>query len=383
MSSRPPTTKRVAGSKTHLFHSPLPITEILSNSNHLRIPAPPTYTRTKDPSTAIQLSPNTFVTILAPEVFLEPPTIRQSISNPIPLAMVDSVGESLPLRLVLPFLMIVIGSEKCKSNHLPPDLPGQGVAMMPSHLSNQDRHTPISLLQMISRLQVHRNRRHNLPIRINISITLYPLNLRNTTATETVNHTRGRTIPYNEMSPITMSPLSPTSTRYLFHLPGLRDLHPSKHSPFLVARNEEFIITRGWVPRRTSIVIGLKGIPLCIPYTTTGTETETGMHKLYPSTFPPPVRNKFLDACPPLRLRGIVGTRAQLRARMSRLNWWDQGSTLLSEGPIPQGLLLGPTEAEEVGHPDQTREGTSNAIEVWMSTWMRTTVEGMSGASNA
>ena len=75
--SHPPTTKHVAGSRTRLFHSPLPINENPSSINRLIIPVPPTRSRTKDPLTAIQPLLNTFETIPALEVSLERPTIPQ------------------------------------------------------------------------------------------------------------------------------------------------------------------------------------------------------------------------------------------------------------------------------------------------------------------
>ena len=66
--------KLVAESKTHQFLSPLPTTENPNSNNHPRTHVRPTHIRTKDPSTVTQLSPNTFATIPAPEVFLVHPT---------------------------------------------------------------------------------------------------------------------------------------------------------------------------------------------------------------------------------------------------------------------------------------------------------------------
>ena len=199
----------------------------------------------------IQSSLNTFATILALEVFLERPTTCPSTTNPIPLPMVDSVGGSLPLLLAPHFRTIVIVTGSHKSSRRLPDPSGQEVAMIPSHLFNKPCHTPISLLPTISSLQVRRSRYHNLPTRTNTSITTYRTNLRSATARGTVDHTRGRTIPWNEMSPIT---LPPTPIPSPSHLPGLRDLHQFKHRPFPVARSEierEFTITRGSALRRT------------------------------------------------------------------------------------------------------------------------------------
>ena len=106
------------------------------------------------------------------------------------------------------------------------------------------------------------------------------------------------------------------------------------------------------------------------------------MDKLYLSMFRLLVRNRFPAAYPRPHLRGIVGTLARLPALTCRPSWWDQGNTLRSEGQIPRGLLLGLTEVAGVCLLGQAREGISNAIEVWMSTWTRTTAEGISGASN-
>ena len=250
MLSHPQTTKHVVESKTPQSHSHLLISENLNSNNHLRTPALPTYIWTKDPSTVIQLSPNTSVTILAPGAFLELPTMYQSITSSTPPTTVDTVEESLSLHL-LPFRTIVIVSENHRSSRLLPGPPGQGVVMMPSHLFNQGCHTPISLLPMTFCLRVHHCQRHSLLTRTNTSITTHPTNLRSATARGTIGHTRGRTIPWNEMSPTTMSPLPPTSTPYPFHLPGLRDLHPFKRRTFLAAPNEEFITIRGWALRRT------------------------------------------------------------------------------------------------------------------------------------
>lgn len=249
----PPTTKPVAGSKTRLYLFPLPITETLNSNNRPRAPVPPTHIRTKDPLTVIQLSQNTSVTILAPEVFLERPTTYQSITNLIPPATADSVGELFPLLLALPFRTIVIANENHRSSRRLPDPPDQGVHMIPSHLFNKGCHTPITLLQTISRLPVRHSRRHNLLTRTNTSTTIYPTNLRSATARETVDHSRGRTIPWNETNPITMSPLPPTTpcpSQFL----GPRDLHPFKHRPFLAARSEigrGFIIISDSALRRT------------------------------------------------------------------------------------------------------------------------------------
>ena len=242
--SRLLTTKHVAGSKTRLFHSPLPTTENLNYTNQLITPVPPTHSRTKDPLTAIQLLLNTFETILAPGAFLERPTILQLIMNPIPPPTAGSVGESRPLRLLLPFRTI--------NRHLL-GLPGQEVPMTPSPLSNQRCHTPISLLLMTSRLQVRHNHNHNHnPLsRNNTSATTRPMNLRSGTVTGTVDHTRGRTTLWSEMSLTTTLRLPPTNTPYQFHLPGHRDRRRSKRRVFLVVRNEEFTTIRGSVPRRT------------------------------------------------------------------------------------------------------------------------------------
>ena len=199
----------------------------------------------------IQPSPNTFGTILAPEVFLERPTTRRSTTNPIPLPMVDSVGESLLLLLVLHFRTIVIVTGNYKSSRRLPDPPGQEVATMPSHLFNKACHTPINLLPTISSLQVRRSHYLNPPTKTNTFITTCPTNLRSVTARGTVDHTRGRTIPWNEMNPIT---LPPTHTPSPSHLPGLRELHQFKHRPFPAGRSEierEFTITRGSALRRT------------------------------------------------------------------------------------------------------------------------------------
>ena len=249
----PPTTKHVAGFKTRLFLSPLPIPETFNSNNRLRTPARPTHIRTKDPSTVIQLWQNIFATILALEVFLERPTISQPTTNSIPPAMVDSVGGSFPLLLALPFRTIVIVSESYKSNRRLPDLPGQGVPMIPPHLSNQGYHTPISLLLTISRTRGRHSRRRNLLTRTNTPTTIYPTNPQNATVRGTLDHTRGHTIPRNEMSPIITVLLSPI-TPSLSHLPGLRDPHPFKPRPSPAARTEterDSTITRGWALRRT------------------------------------------------------------------------------------------------------------------------------------
>lgn len=247
--------KHVVESQTHLFRSPPPITGNFNSSNHPTTPARPTHIRTKEPSTAILLLRNIFVTILALEVFLERPTTYRSATNFTHPAMVDSVGESLPLRLALPpFHTIVIASENHKSSHLP-DLPGQEVPMIPVRLSNQGCHIPTNLPPTISRLRVCRRHRHSPPTRTNTSITTYPTNPRSATARETVDHIQGgRTILWNETSPTTMSPPRLINSPHPSHLPGPRDLHPSKHRAFPVARIEtgrEFIITRGSAPRRT------------------------------------------------------------------------------------------------------------------------------------
>jgi len=157
--------------------------------------------------------------------------------------MADNVGEFLPL-LVLHFRTIVIVTENHRSNPHPPDPPGQGVPMIPPHPSNQGCRTPISLLLMISHLQVLHNLRHNLLTRTNTFITTHPTNLRS--VRETVEHTRGHTILWNEMSPTTMSPPPPINFPYPSHPPGLRDLHPFKRRPFPSVRSgRDFIITRG------------------------------------------------------------------------------------------------------------------------------------------
>lgn len=240
--SRLLTTKHVAGSKTRLFHSPLPTIENPSCTNQLITPVPPTHSRTKDLLTAIQLLLNIFETILAPGAFLERPIILQLITNPIPPPTAGSVGESRPLRLLLPFRTI--------NRHLL-GLPGQEVPMTPFPLSNQRCHTPISLLLMKSRLQVRHNRNHNPLSRNNTSATTHPMNLRSGTVRRTVDHTRGRTTLWSEMSLTTTLRLPPTSTPYQFHLPGHQDQRRSKRRVFLVARNEEFTTIRGSVPRRT------------------------------------------------------------------------------------------------------------------------------------
>ena len=241
--SRLPTTKHVVGSKTHLFHSLLPITENPNSINHLITPIPPTHSRTRDPLTVIQLSLNTFETIPAPEVFPECPTIPQSITSPIPPATVGSVGESLPFRLVLPFHTI---------NRRLPDLLGQGVPMMPFLLFKPGCHSPISLLLMISRLRVRHNLSHNLLIRNNTSATIHPTNLRSGTVKGTIDHTRGRMTLWSEMSLTTLPRLPPTNMPYQFHPPGLRDLYRSKPRPFPGVRSGEFIIIiRGSAPPRT------------------------------------------------------------------------------------------------------------------------------------
>lgn len=240
--SRLLTTKHVAGSKTRLFHSPLPITENPNYTNQLITPVPPTHFRTKDPLTAIRLLLNTLETIPAPGAFLERPTILQLTMNPIPPPTVGSVGESRPLRLLLPFRTI---------NRRPLDLLGQGVPMTPFPLSNQRCHTPISLLLMTSRLQVRHNRNHNPLSRNNTSATTHPMNLRSGIVRGTVDHTQGRTTLWSEMSLTTTPRLPPTNTPYQFHLPGHRDQHRSKRRVFLVVRNEEFTTIRGSVPRRT------------------------------------------------------------------------------------------------------------------------------------
>lgn len=244
--SHPPTTKHVAGSKTHLFHSPLPISENSSSNNHLIIPVLPTHTQTKDPSTAIQPSLNTFETILAPEAFLERPTAPQSVTNPIPPATVDSVGESLPLCLVLHFRTIVIASGSHKFNHRLPDLPGQGVPMMPFLPFNQGCHTPISFLfPMTSHPRVRHKLNRNLLIRNNTSVTTHLTNLWSETARGITDPTRGRMTLWSEMNLITTPRLPPTNTSYNFHLPGLRDLRRFKHIASPAARNEEFTTIRG------------------------------------------------------------------------------------------------------------------------------------------
>ena len=242
--SHPLTTKRVAGSKTHLFHSPLPTSENPINNNHLITPVLTTHTRTNDPSTAIQLSLNTFETILAPEVSLERPTTRQSTTNPIPPATVGSVGEYLPLRLVLPFRTIVIVSGSRPFNHRLPDLPGQGVPMMPFPLFNQGCRTPINFLPTISHLRVRHNRSRNPFTRNNTFVTTHPTSLWTATARGTVGRTRGRMTLWSETN-LTITRLPHTNTPYNFHLPGLRDLRQSKRRAFLPARSEEFITIRG------------------------------------------------------------------------------------------------------------------------------------------
>ena len=160
--------KHVAGSKTRLFHYLLPITENPNSSNQLITPALPIHIRTKDPSTAIRLLLSTFEIILAPEGFQEHPTIYQSIMNLIPPATAGSVGESLPLRLVLPFPTIAIHKFNRRRLH---GLPGQGVPMTPLPLSRRGCHTPINLLLMTSRLQVPHNHSHSLLTRNNTFIT--------------------------------------------------------------------------------------------------------------------------------------------------------------------------------------------------------------------
>ena len=123
--------------------------------------------------------------------------------------------------------------------------------MMPPYLFNKACHTPINLLPTISSPQARRNHYHNLPTKTNTSITTYPTNLRSATARGTVDHTQGRTIPWSEMSRIT---LPPTHTPSPFHLPGLRDPLRFKRRPFPAAQSEierEFTITRGSAPRRT------------------------------------------------------------------------------------------------------------------------------------
>jgi hypothetical protein len=161
----PPTTKHVAGSKTRPFHCLLPITENLNSSNQLITPAPPIHIRTKDRSTAIRSLMSTFGIILAPGDFLEHPTIHQLITNLILPATAGIVGESLPLRLALPFLTIAIHKFSRRLH----GLPGQGVPMTPLPLFKRGCHTPISLLLMIFRLRVPHN--HRPLIRNNTSIT--------------------------------------------------------------------------------------------------------------------------------------------------------------------------------------------------------------------
>ena len=251
MPSHPPTKKHVAESKTRLSHSLLLTTETFNSNNHPRIHVRPTHIRTRDPSTVIQSSPNTFATILAPEVFLERPITWLSTTNHTPLPTVDSVGEFLPLPLVLHFRTIVIVTGSHKSSHHLPDPPGQEVVMMLSHLFNKACRTHTSLLPTICSPQVRRSHYRNPLTRTNTSITTSPTNLRSATGRGMVDHTQGRTIPWNEMSPITL-PL--TRTLSPSHLPGLRDLHRFKHRPFPVARSEierEFTITRGSALRRT------------------------------------------------------------------------------------------------------------------------------------
>ena len=241
--SHPPTTKHVAESKTRLFPSPL-ISENSNSSNNLITPALPTHTRTKDPLTAIQLLLNTFETILAPEVFLERPTVPQSFTNLFPPATAGSVGESLPLCLVLPFPTIAIVSEIHKFNRPLPDLPGQGVPMMPFPLFNQGCHTPISLLLTTSHLQAPYSHSHSLFTRNSTSATTHPTNLQSGIARGTIDHTRGHMTLWSETNLIIMLRLLPTNTPYRFRLPGLRDPHRSKHRAFLAAKSEDFIITR-------------------------------------------------------------------------------------------------------------------------------------------
>ena len=240
MPSRPPTTKHVAGSKTHPFHCLLPITENPNSSNQVITPALPIHIRTKDPSTAIRLLLSTFEIILAPEGFLEHPTIHQSITNLIPPATAGSVGESLPLRLVLPFPTIAIH----KLNRRLHGLPGQGVHMTPLPLSKRGCHTPISLLLMTSRLQVPHNHSHSLLTRNNTSITTPQTNRWSGIARGIIDHTLGRTTHWSGMNLIHTPRLLPTSTPFKFHLPGRRDPRRSKRRPFLVARSDQSIITR-------------------------------------------------------------------------------------------------------------------------------------------
>lgn len=243
--SHPLKTRHVVAFKTHLFHSPTHILENPNNNNRLRVLVLLRYIQTIDPSTVIQLWLNTSATIPDLVVSLGRLITHQSITNPIPPAMVDSVGPSLPPYLVLPpFRMIVtvIASGKHKSRHRPPDPLGQGVHTMASLLFNQVCHTPINPLLTTSRFRLRRRR--SLLTRTNITTITHPTNLRSATARERVDPTRGLTIPSSETTFIITFPPPPTNTPYLFRLRGLLDLRPFKHKPSPAARTD-FIITRG------------------------------------------------------------------------------------------------------------------------------------------
>jgi hypothetical protein len=191
--------------------------------------------------------------------------------------------------------------------------------MMQSPLFSQDYRTPINLLPAIFRRQVHRSRHRNPPIRTNITTTTHPTNLRSVTAREMVDRTRGLTILWSETTPITMYLLLHISTPYPSRPRGLRDLYLSKRRAFLVARiGDIIIIIRGSAPRRTWVVIDLRGMLLCTTCSTI--ETGSGTDRLYRSMFQSLARNRFQVASPLRHLQGIGGTQTQTRVRISRLS---------------------------------------------------------------
>ena len=130
--------------------------------------------------------------------------------------------------------------------------------MMPFPLFNQGCPTPIKLLSMIFNLRVPHNRYRNLPIKINIPITIRPMNLRSATAREKVDRIPGLTIPWNETNPITISLLFLTNTPYLSQLRDLQGQHPFKLRASPAARSEDSTITRELAPGRTSVGTDLR-----------------------------------------------------------------------------------------------------------------------------
>lgn len=194
--SHPQKTRHVVAFKTLLSHSPTHTFENPNNSSHLRVLALLKCSQTTGPSTVIQLWPNTSAIILDPVVFPEPLIIHQSITNPIPPAMVDSVGPSLPLYLVLPpfrMIVIAIASGKHKSRRHPLDLLGQGVHMMAFPLSSQGHHTPTNPPLTTFHLRVRRSR--SLLTRTNTTTITRPTNPRSATAREMADLTQDLTIP--------------------------------------------------------------------------------------------------------------------------------------------------------------------------------------------